>query len=557
MVFVIVLLVMQAVQQTPPRDAKPTAASGTAVIAGRVIDAETETPISGALLQIGSFKMGERSMQVEAGPRGEFRLEGVAAGDYVIVASPPEYRATHLPQVFNGDMTQIMMGSGPPSLQLSNGERREDIVIKLARAFAVDGMVVDELGEPMANVSVSAELVQLVPGTFPVGMERGQRTDDRGVFRVFGLGPATYRVCASPERDFQVTTGEGNVFERRYVKTCYPSAPAGSGERIAISPTATLPVLTIVMQRSTGYTIAGRATSESGSPNVQVNVQRIGDGGPRHISAEMRQGGNFTARGVTPGKYRISARAGEVSGPFDSTREQAETIVEVTGADVVGLELVARKGATLVGRIAPAEPLPSGTKLQITHSLGLEAIALGGSMSPRPAPVRADLTFEFIGVHGNVLFEVPGLPAGWVVTSIRYRGTDVTDSSTAVTTTTDPADLQIQVSPHSAQISARPVGADGSPAPGSLVLLFPAKGDRFSLMSAFGRPKAREDQYQDLGHVRPGEHRVVAVALSDLMFLSRDMSRFAALRELGQLVNVAAGERLRVDVVVRAVPEGR
>ena len=454
------------VPQAPPRDAKSTASSGTAVIAGRVIDAETETPIAGAVLEIGIRKIGVRSTEVVAGPRGEFRLEGLVAGDYTIVASPPELQATHLPQPYNGDMTQIMMGTGPPSLPLSAGERREDIVIKLPRAFAIDGMVVDEGGEPMANVSVGAELVQLRPGGFPSGIGRDMETDDRGVFRVFGLRAGAYRICASPNRNAQFGPAAGNVFERRYVKTCYPSAPAGGGERIVVGATATLPVLTIVMQRSTGYTIAGRVTSESGLASVYANVNRIGEAGSRSVGVEMRNG-TFIARGVTPGKYRVTASAGEAAGPGGSSgRELAEAVIDVVGADVTGIELVTRKGATLLGRIVPSEPLPSGAKLQVSHTLGFEAAASGASVDYRPAPVRGDLTFQLADIHGNPLFEVSGLPEGWVVTSIRYRGADVTNTSTQVATTTNPDDLQIHVSPRSAQISGRPVDADGRPGTG-------------------------------------------------------------------------------------------
>ena len=102
---------------------------------------------------------------------------------------------------------------------------------------------------------------------------------------------------------------------------------------------------------------------------------------------------------------------------------------------------------------------------------------------------------------------------------------------------------------------ARPVDAEGRPAPGALFLLFPAKGDRFSLQSADGG-KDREGVH-DLGHVRPGEHRLVALLMTDFLQPLRDQARFAALQELGQLVTVAAGERLSVDVVVRSLPEVR
>ncbi len=462
MVLVLVLLLTQAAQQAPPRDAKPTASSGTAVIAGRVVDAETGAPIGGATLQIGPIKIGERPTQVEAGPRGEFRLTGLAAGDYMIVASPPEFRATHLPQIYNADFAQLMSGGRPVSVQLADGQKREDLVIRLPRALAVDGMVVDELGEPMANIRVTPEVVQLAGASIPTGMWREEPTDDRGAFRLFGLAPGIYRMCAMPGPDFQTgsLTG-GNVLERRYVKTCYPSSPAGGGERVTISGNAT-PVLTIVMQHSAGYTIAGRATSESGTKYLRVAIQRIGDTGSSNLPVEKQEDGRFVARGATPGKYRVSAYAGEGAALFESSApEQAKAIVEVGASDVTGIELVTTKGASLAGRIVPAEPLPAGTKLRVAQSVGLAAMAEGGSSSFKPAPVREDLSFELADIRGEVLFDVSGLPDRWVVTSMRYRGADVTDTSVAVTTSTDPRDFEIHVSPRSGQIMARPLDAEG------------------------------------------------------------------------------------------------
>lgn len=555
MVLVLVLLLTQAAQQTPPRDATSTAASGTAVIAGRVVDAETGAPIGGATLQIGPVKIGERPTPVEAGPRGEFRLTGLAAGDYTIVASPSEFRATHVPQMLNNDFSALMTGRLVPSVQLKKGEVRDDVVIRLPRAQAIDGMVVDEFGEPMANVHVSAEIVEGLPLGSQDGS--GQATDDRGLFRLFGLAAGTYRVCASPTRDWRgPSPTAGDTMRHPYVKTCYPSSSAGGGERLTVSGSTPTPMLTVVMQRLQAFTITGLAISASGAKNLHVSIQKAAESERSTMTVNMQEGGRFTVRGVPPGTYTLSAWGESRMGPNEYVNtEYGRATVTVEGSDIAGVEIVTSKGATVVGRIVPVEPLPSGTSLRVERSLTLSMIH-GPGMGPlRSGPVGKDLTFEMTGIHGEVLFEVSGLPEGWVVTAVRYRGADVTDTSVRVETTTQPSELEVHISPRSGQIVARAVSDDGALMPGAIALLMPAKGDRFPL-PAFGASKPREGGL-DVWHVRPVEHLIVAVTLVDLMQVVRNPAKVAALRQTGRLVRVAAGERVTVDVVVRPLPEAR
>jgi hypothetical protein len=224
--------------------------------------------------------------------------------------------------------------------------------------------------------------------------------------------------------------------------------------------------------------------------------------------------------------------------------------VEVADTDVAGIEITTTKGATLLGRIVPAEPLPPRTRLRVQQSSMLGLVQFLSMAAP--AAVRDDLTFQMIGIHGDVLFEVSGLPPGWVISGVRYRGTDVTDMATPVASTTDPSHLEIHVTPHSGRIVARPVGEDGQPAKAAMVVALTAVGERFVAPTA--EPKAGTDGFE-IGPLRPGEYIVAAVALMDFMQVIRRTAGLAVLREIGRRVPVTAGERTTIDVVVRPLPE--
>ena len=552
-VLLVALLLLQAPAQPPVRDSRPIAAAGTASISGRVVDAETGEPVAGAMLQMGPLRVGMRGTQTEADDRGQFAVTGLAAGDYIVVVMPPELHATHLPQFVNNDMAAIMTSGPKASVQLKDGERRE-IVVRLERALALDGRVLDEFGEPMSDVQVMAE-----GGTMPPfsGGER-ELTDDRGIFRLFNLAAGTYRVCAIPFnndwRSGPPPTG-GDVLQRRYVKTCYPSAPEGGGERVAVKPTGT-PMVTIVMQRVRGYTIAGTVGSEGGLKDVRVSVERVGPiGETTSVRVEIQEG-RFTARGVPPGEYTITAEAGQDAdaGYRYSAAERVRTKVRVDAADITGLEVVTAKGATVVGRLVPETALPAGTKLRVQPAPGTDLMSFSGDH--RPAPVRDDLTFELTGIHEPLMFDVAGLPPGWVVASVRYRGADVTDTLAAVGNGRDPSELEIRVSPRSGQISTRTVDEKGQLVTAALVFMMPAKGDRaFTDQGLFREAKETADGSVEQPPVRPGEYVLLALTLGDLMQVARDPARLATLRPHGQPVIVAAGDRKTVDVVVRPLPE--
>ena len=397
MLVVFILLLVQASQQ-PPRDTKAVVA-GSAVLAGRVVDAETGEPIARALVHV-LTKIGERPAELEANERGEFRLDGLGAGDYTVVASPPELRASHLPQVFGGDITSLMMRGPRPSVTLTDREKREDLVIRLPRALAIDGVVFDESGGPMAGIQVSAEQME----GLPFGGSPGQHSDDRGRFRLFGLSAGSFRVCAVPSTDYQMgRPSAGDAVQQRYVKTCFPSAPAGGGERVTIAKGSVAPMLTIVMQRSTGFTISGRAISESGDTNVSVSISSASMTDSVSVGIEMQPGGRFVARGVTPGKYSVSAHAGSrPTGPNSSAAtERGQIIVDVADADVTGIEITTTKGATLVGRVVPTEPLPGRTRLRVQQAMMMGMLP-SVTMSP---PLRSRFW-----MRGNIRVDSQEIP---------------------------------------------------------------------------------------------------------------------------------------------------
>src|SRR6266508_2167409 len=157
------------------------------VITVRVVN-DIGRPIAGAPILV--EKVGYRGL---AGLRigiaddeGEFKVDGLGPGSYTISTIVPGY-----------------------VVALADSERHhhhpgENVTINLVNGGVITGRVTDAYGEPMVGVCVKAVKVRDLEGgqKYPGdGADWNTRlTDDRGVYRLYGLAPGVYVVGASSDQ---------------------------------------------------------------------------------------------------------------------------------------------------------------------------------------------------------------------------------------------------------------------------------------------------------------------------------------------------------------------
>jgi hypothetical protein len=176
------VLVVSALAQGPPRDPGTPAAlpPGSGGIRGRVVAADTGAPIRGALVTIATRGM---LLTTYTDARGRYELLDLAPGPYSLRAEPNQHQG----QFFSPNLPPASAAVALPRVAVFDGQISDAEDLKLPRAGAIVGRIVDERGDPISNVQITAVL-----------------PDDRS-------GSASYPSQASDDLGCALRSGQGRL----------------------------------------------------------------------------------------------------------------------------------------------------------------------------------------------------------------------------------------------------------------------------------------------------------------------------------------------------------
>jgi hypothetical protein len=404
----------------------------------------------------------------------------------------------------------------------------ENITIAVERGGVITGRVTGVQGEPLAGIQVQAKCIRGKgdkPLTGPDSgyyLSRSRITDDRGIYRFWGLQPGVYIVSAGRGGGDVVTEYDDDS------PTYYPSSTLGSATQLVVNSGQELTGIDIKYRGYPGHAVSGALTG--GNPPSYLEVYLGTPGGVYLDSVSLpatQASGPFAFARVSDGEYVIAALR-------TSGREVLAIsplkIVTVKGADVTGINLNPVPLGSLSGSIQlendPKLPCSNKTK----NSLAETVLSLRRDGRPNenyPPFIESQLTYA-ASPDGKGQFAMKKVPAGayrieswlpnedWYLSAITLgSGAEQVDAGSkgiSISQGQVISSLSVVMKNGAAGLSGRIVPrSEGSSLPAALrVHLVPAEPTRAGEVLRFAETEAGSDGAFKFKNLAPGSYRIVA-----------------------------------------------
>ena len=546
----------------PPRDDAP-APTGTAKISGRVVAADTGSPIRRAQININS-RDAQFNRSIATDSEGRYELAALPAGRYRLFVNKAGYVALEYGQARPFE-------AGKP-LDITAGQLLDKIDFSLPRGSAITGRITDEFGDPITDVQVEALRYQFANGERQlVSAGRSSQTDDLGGYRIFGLMPGDYVVRASMRPNMGPGPRNAETEPTGYPGTYYPgvadvgqaqTVTAGLGQEVSSIGFPLVPArlsrISGMVMGSDGRPLAGamvmiRARGSNALGALRMNM--IGN-----ANNQVRNDGTFQMTNVPPGDYMLDVqqRPQNIRNLQDlnlSQLEFASMPISVSG-DIEGLTIVTTPGVTVSGRLAYQGQSPPKQNAQVM------AVPPSGGPSPIGAlisvkalgsgRVNQDGTFELRGIAGPQMIRVQPMPAGWALKSITLDGTDITDTPHDFKPGNNVTGLIVTLTDRLSEITGSVRDGRGQPVADYVLVVFPENPALWGPQSRYVQTtRPNQNATFSLKGLPPGRYLAAVVpALEN--GIQNDPAVLEQLRPRAHRFSLAEGQTLNLNLEMAA-----
>ncbi len=452
------LMVLLAFLCLPEASAQTAQKTGTGSVAGRIRIGEKGAP--GVVVELTSSDARgnapgnargdapganpESSARATTDGDGRYQIGNVAAGRFRVNVLAPGY---------------VIPGNSV-SVQIGEGQAVGDVDFTLTKGGVITGRVTGNGGRPVIGEPITLTPLDAngQPARSPSPAAVSFRTDDRGIYRVYGISTGRYLVSAGRGGEFgggprggfgrpgDFGGGSGGNLQRTFYPDALEAAQATvveveagnevAGIDIRMGSRETFAISGRVVDAETGEPVAavlighGRTGGNERNRGNQSNQANQGNQGNRgnQVNRGNRQivaGGNpdgmsnadgeFRIEGVSPGSYAVYVA---------QEREAAQTefygepvAVEVSSQDVSGIEIRLKRAASIIGAVVfenANDPSVRANLQNLTVSASTRGSGSGSGLSVM------NNSSSRVEPGGN--FRIAGLSPGMVRLNVADRG---------------------------------------------------------------------------------------------------------------------------------------
>ena len=525
------LLLLLAMAQAPQRDVRVAPAAATGTIKGVVTTADAQPrPLRRVRVTVtGPAVQPPRVFVTD--DEGTFVFDRVPAGRVTLMAAKDGY---------------VTMNYGAPRpgrpgtmVQLA-GSQTIDLALRLPRGAVIAGTITDVDGLPAAGVQVVALTSRFIGAAgerhlVPAPVAYRSSTDDRGMYRIYGLAAGEYTISAqSPQRAVGPAVPEVRTFTDGRVGAqplasaivFYPgTTDLAQARRFTLSAGEERAGIDLQMQYVPLATVSGVAPVAANGPPRFVTMARLGEsaGVEQARDARVEPDGRFTFVSMPPGSYLLIARAvadpRNAASPAGAPSQWFTAPVVVDGQDVT-VALSPQPTLSISGRLefAGSHPPPDVSGLRLPSLNATQTI--GTYMLPLPqVQMEAGGRFTVSGIlpgsYRLGVFANQGLPGirtpigPWWLKSLIVNGRDLLDAPLDLREGTDAAVATF--SDKASEVSGTVRDASGAAAPDAAVVIFTTDrgGWFFNSRRVVGLRADRNGRYA-VWNLPPGDYRIVA-----------------------------------------------
>src|SRR5947209_6275097 len=290
--------------------------------------------------------------QAKTDADGNYRITDIPVGSYLVAPVAPVYTVPGAGRLTSGNEPIVITG----------GDTISDVDFSLVPGGVITGRVTDTEGRPVIEQSVSLQSVDqtnqqggpriVAPGSW--------RTDDRGVYRIYGVPEGHYKVSVGAQQRMSGYSGM-NAYstimgQKSYMQTFHPDTTDSTQAAIVeVAEGAEVSNVDITVGRTVEeYSVTGRVLDSSSNaplPNIPFTLSILGGGVNRQRAIGLMalpivsdSAGAFRVDNIPPGRYLVSVARQSGNNSWGQSQP-----FDVINQDVSGVEIKATIGANVSG----------------------------------------------------------------------------------------------------------------------------------------------------------------------------------------------------------------